>query len=87
MTTKFILSQSELDYQSVTCSNNHYNRSLNCVLNNIYTRSLVWFTIWTIFRSLIVLKYLSGYDEFFFLLIRAFKLNSVETLLVGRRKI
>lgn len=86
MPTKFILSQSELDYQSVTCSNNHYNRSLNCVLNNIYTRSLVWFTIWAIFRSLIVLKYLSGYDEFF-LLIRAFKLNSVETLLVGRRKI
>lgn len=36
MPAEFILSQSELDYQSVAYSNNHNNRSLNCVLNNIY---------------------------------------------------
>lgn len=40
MPAEFILSQSELDYQSVACSDNHNNRSLNCVLNNIYIRGL-----------------------------------------------
>lgn len=40
MPAEFILSQSELDYQSVACSNNHNNRSLNCVLNNIYILGL-----------------------------------------------